>query len=94
MKKNSNIAGDGVPSAKAPKSPKRSVRFLVIYIILLFSVSAVFLVSSYFAGRNESVNRDYVQAMNEIDELKQKIDILEKELKTLREESAPDSDTP
>jgi len=41
---------------------KRTLRFFVIYILLLFAVAAVFLMVSYFAHSNETVERSYFEA--------------------------------
>ena len=68
--------------------PKRNFRFLVIYIILLFSVSAVFLVSSYYADRNESVSKDYLQASLELAMAQSDIKFMQTEKASLLEEMA------
>ena len=57
----------------APETPKpankRSFRFLVIYILLLFSVSAVFLVTSYFAEQNTDTKHELGKAQSRKGEL-------------------------
>ena len=67
-------------SEKKTPNPKRNLRFLVIYIMLLFSVSAIFLVTSFFANRDENLTRQLFEAQQEIEALERERDALESEM--------------
>ena len=58
-----------LPDAESPDTPmssgKRSYRFLVIYILLLFSVAVVFLVTAYFASQNVDINKELTAAIEQ-----------------------------
>ena len=57
-------------------NPKRNLRFLVIYILLLFSISSIFLVTSHFANRNENMDRMLFEITQERDELLHELTVL------------------
>ena len=60
-------------------NPKRNLRFLVIYILLLFSVSTIFLVTSFFANRNENLDRLLFAEMEKVAALEQELASMEAE---------------
>lgn len=64
--------------AAAP-SPKRSFRFLVIYIVLLFSVSSVFLVAAFFVDQNNDIKTQYGKTVIELEQLQAEKDTLERD---------------
>ncbi|MCL2546096.1 MAG: hypothetical protein FWE06_02725 [Oscillospiraceae bacterium] len=65
------------------KNPKRNLRFLAIYILLLFSVSTIFLVTSLFATHNISTDRLLFEAGEDIAMLEQERDTLLNELSAM-----------
>ncbi len=67
------VAAATPTSVKKERPPKRNLRFLVIYIILLFAVSAVFLVTSFLADQNNNTKLELGKAKSQIEQLEHEL---------------------
>jgi len=80
---NDDNSAPRVPPPPANPAPRKGFRFLAIYILLLFSVSAVFIVTSYFAARNSNIKQENYDLNQKVISLDKRISSLDTQIAAL-----------